>query len=180
MTTINLYQNQAEKESQMSVRGVNKGFFFSLGILGLTLLVLLGLKIYVPIAQKESAALETSIASENAKLVGLKDLEQVVDTQKRTEEIKKNLKIVDGKVSRTEMSKVIDMVAAEMNNNVVVSSLDYDAGKVSINFIANSFNDASKQIFNLKKSTTNFSDVSLTSLSRQEGGVNFAMDMKLK
>lgn len=179
MTTINLYQNQAEKENQMSIRGDNKGFFFSIGILGLTLLVLLGFKLYVPIAQKANLELDASIVSENTKLVGLKDLEQIVDTQKRIEEIKKNLIIADGKVSRVEISKIIDMIAAEMINNVVVSNLDYKDGKISIDFVATNFNDVSRQIFNFKNSA-NFSGVSLANLSRQDDGINFSMDMNLK
>lgn len=179
MTTINLYQNQAERESQLSAKSVNGGFFFSLGILILTLLLLLGVKIYVPMAQAEIEELDGEIASENTKLVGLKDLESIIDNQKRITEIKNNLKIVNGKVSKIEMSNVIAMIAGEMNNKVFVSSFKYDKDKtINLDLSTGNFNDASMQIFNFKKSDR-FKDVVLSSLSRKEAAVSFSVKMKV-
>ena len=178
MTTINLYQNKEENERKVSLQSANSGFFFSLGILIITLLVLFGLKFYIPILESENNALAQSIADENAKLVGLKDLEHIVDTQNRLSEIKDNLKVSNSEVTRTEMTQILDKLSLDINKNIVISDYGYGENNVTVSFVANNFNDASKQIFNFKKSSY-FKDVVVSSISRDGNTVSCKIEMKI-
>lgn len=178
MTTINLYQNKEDGERKASLSSTNGGLFFSLGILGLTLLVLLGLKIYIPILDNENKVLAQSITDENAKLVGLKDLEHIVDTQNRLSEIKSNLQISKGEVVRTEMTQILDKLSLDVNNDIVISGYEYNDNKVTVHFTANNFNDASRQIFSFKKSEY-FKEVVLSDISRGNDNILCAVEMEI-
>lgn len=179
MTTINLYQNQGENEKRASSLGLNSGFFFSLGILIITLIVLVALKVYIPIVEGKNKALEESITAENSKLVGLKDLEQIVDMQKRVGEIKGNLQIKDGKVGRTEVTEVLDRISSEISSGVVISTFNYTGEKISITFSSNNFSDVSRQIYNLKKSEY-LTGVNVTNITRGEKDILFTVEMQIK
>lgn len=179
MTTINLYQNQKDGDKRPGLKGINSGFFFSLGILIITLLVLLGLKIYIPIVEGQTESLSANIEAENSKLVGLKNLEQIIDMQKRVAEIKTNLQIKDGKIERTKITEVLEKLGSEMTSGVVVSNFNYSAEKITVIFDANNFNDAAKQIASLKKSDS-FTGINLASITRGERQVSFTINMAMK
>jgi len=180
MTTINLRQEQKEKESHFSsAAGGNGGVIFSLGILVFTLLVLMMFKMYVPFAQKNSNALAVVVTDENQKLVGLKSLEQVLDMQKRLTEIKSNLEITNEKVNRLEMTSVLDQLSSDLNSNVVLTNFKFDKGAVEITVEAPNFNDIAKQILNFKKSEY-FTGVGVSSMANSEGAVTCVVAMGIK
>ncbi|MEI7890344.1 MAG: hypothetical protein WCI36_00065 [bacterium] len=178
MTTINLHQNKQEESAAFSIKNAG-GLLFSIGIVVLVLLGIVGLKYYVPKAQAINENLTRDVAAENVKLVGLKDLEQVVDMQARTAEIRKNLEIVNGEVSRPAMTKILDMVGLELNKGVVVTVLKYEADKLTISFETIGFGDVARQIFNFK-SSKNFDQVNLTSVARKETAVVATVEMMIK
>lgn len=180
MTTINLYQNSGENEKKLGFNSANKGFYFSISILLLTVLVYFGLSFYIPALQAESDALSADIVSENSKLVGLKNLANVADMQKRLSEIRNNLGIKDGKVSRTEMTSVLDKLSGDLGNGVLVDEYTFDSEKgVNAKFTANGFGDAARQISNFKNSTY-FTGFELGGISRQESGISCEVSMNIK
>jgi hypothetical protein len=178
MTTINLYQND-ENEKRIASQSMNGGFMFSIAILVVTLLVLTGLKVYNPMVAKKNVALAETIDVENTNLVGLTTLDQLVDTQNRLSVIKSTLEIENGAVKRTEMTKILDELSSDMNKGLSITSYGYTDNKVTANFSAGNFNDASKQIFSLKNSDY-FSNVNLQSISRGEDSVLFNIEMEIK
>ncbi|MDD5397327.1 MAG: PilN domain-containing protein [Candidatus Moranbacteria bacterium] len=178
MTTINLYQNQEEK-NRISAQNLNGGLIFSLVILTITVLTFVGLKFYVPILEAKSAALSASVTSENDKTVGLKKLANIVDVQNRLVEIKNNLQIKNGTVNRVEMNKVLDKLSADLNAGVVVSSYKYNVDTVDVSFESSNFADVAKQILNFKKSDF-FTEVNLSSIARKENVVACTVSMKYK
>jgi hypothetical protein len=179
MTTINLRQNQQKVKSGFPGEMGNSGFVFSLGILAFTLLVLFGLKLYVPVMENRNNELDKAISVENNKLVGLKSLEQVIDMQSRLKEIKSNLQMTDGQVTRLEMTGLLGRLGGEMNSNVSVSEFNYSPDKISIAIESNNFSDIAKQILTFKKSDY-FSGVNVVSINRGEKTVvcNVAMNVK--
>ncbi|KKQ52212.1 MAG: hypothetical protein US70_C0010G0017 [Parcubacteria group bacterium GW2011_GWD2_38_11] len=179
MTTINLRQSQQAEPERFSVKNGNGGFFFSLGILIIILLILFGLKIYVPFAEGRNKALRESVLAENDKLIGLKSLERVVDMQVRLSEIKNNLQLSDGNIARLEMTKLLDHLGGDLDANIVVTDFKYDTEKIVVSFDANNFNDVAKQILNFKKSDY-FTDVALSSIIRNENIIACSVDMKIK
>ncbi|KKP97472.1 MAG: hypothetical protein US25_C0002G0017 [Candidatus Moranbacteria bacterium GW2011_GWE1_36_7] len=180
MTTINLRQNQDGDGKRVSMQNANKGFFFSLGILVVTLAIFLGLKPYISILEKDNAALVGEIMMKNNEVVGLKHLEQLMDIQDRVSEINSNLEISNGVVSRIEMNKILDNMSADLYPGVVVSTYRYgDDGSVFVQFDSNNFSDAAKQVFNFKTSE-NFSNVDLTNITRKENTISCDIVMKLK
>lgn len=179
MTTINLHQNRQEDQARFSVKSGNSGFVFSLGILVITLLILAGLKLYVPFAEGNEKVLADTVLAENNKLVGLKSLEKIVDTQQRLNEIKNNLQLKDGNVTRLEMTKILDHLSSDLNPGVVVSDFKYETDKVTVSFDANNFSDVAKQILNFKKSDY-FTEVNLSSINRKENTINSTVTMKIK
>lgn len=178
MTTINLYQNNSENEKKTFSSGSNGGFFFSLGILIVTLLVLFGLRFYNPRLEAKNEALANSVVAENTKLVGLKNLEQIIDMQRRLNEIKNNLKISDGSVTRKEMVLILDKFGLDVNKGTVISEYAQSENKITVKFDVNNFSDASKQIFSFKKSDY-FTNVNLLNISRGEKGVSCEVEMSV-
>ncbi|EKD46739.1 MAG: hypothetical protein ACD_67C00088G0002, partial [uncultured bacterium] len=96
--------------------------------------------------------------------------------QKRLSEIRKNLQISKGEVARIEMMQILDKLSSDMNKGVVISSYNYNDNRINVEFSASNFNDASKQIFNFKKSDY-FKDVNLLNISRGENNVVFEVEM---
>lgn len=179
MTTINLRQNTQEEPSRFSVKNGNNGFIFSLGILIVTLTVLAGLRFYVPFAEGKNQALADVVSAENNKLVGLKSLEKVSDMQKRLIEIKSNLQLKEGKVTRLEMTKVLEYLGNDLNAGVVVYDFKYEAGKVTVSFDANDFGDVAKQVLNFKKSNY-FTNVNILDISREKNTIICSVEMTIK
>lgn len=179
MTTINLHQNQQNNQSNFSGKISNNGFIFSLIILAVTLLVLVGVKLYVPFMENRISALDDTISVEKNKLVGLKSLEQVIDMQNRLKEIKTNLQITNNAVTRLEMTKIFDNLGGDLNKGVVVSEFNYDPEKITVSFEASNFNDLAKQILNFKKSSY-FADVNVLSVSRGEKNIVCTVAMNVK
>jgi hypothetical protein len=181
MTTINLYQNQQEEQKKISSRAANSGLFFSLGILAITILALVGLKVAVSFLNKENEAVTATIQKEKDSMTGLSNLEQVVDMQTRLKEIKNNLQIKNNQVSRTQMTQVLDRMGAEVNAGIVIVSYKYeDSGKkVTLTFEANNFSDVARQILNFKDSTY-FTNVKLISVLRGEKTISCDIEMSVK
>lgn len=179
MTTINLYQDQQEAQRKLLSTSGNGGLFISLGILVLTFLVLGGLKFSVYTLEKESVALEQSAKAENTSLAGFGELDRIADLQARLEQIKSNLQVKNNVVTRMQMNDVLDRLGSDLSSGIVITSYKFDSGKIKVSFKAGNFNDASRQILNFKKSS-NFSDVNLTSISRDETGVKSDVEMSIK
>jgi hypothetical protein len=177
MTTINLYQNE-QSEQKSTSKG---GLFFTLGIFICTLLVLVGLKIAVGVIQKQNETLKTQIDTEGKSLVGLSNIEQVADMQARLAQIKDNLQINNGQVSRVPMTQILGYVGDSIDSTgVFLTSYKYEEGnKISLSLNTSSFSDAAKQIFNFKNSKY-FSDVSLDKITRGEKYITLDVSMSLK
>ena len=178
MTTINLHQSQEKEQSGFSNQR-NGGFIFSVGIIVVTILIMAGLKLYIPSLVAKNDALAADIVTEKSKLVGLKSLENVIDIQNRLKEISSNLQITNGEVKRLEMTKMLDNLSFEMNKNIVVSSLKYDGTKVTVSLESNNFSDIAKQVFNFKTSDK-FSDVGVVKLDRNEKNITCDVAMNIK
>lgn len=178
MTTINLYQSQEERQN--SLGGFNKGLFFSLGILIITLLVLVGLKISVQVLKKQNEKALAKVQAENANIVTFKNLDQVVDMQTRLEKIKEHLQIENNKVSLPLITEILNDLGTDIGKGVVVSSFQYDNdGKILLEFNSSNFSDVAQQVFNFK-SSNNFTNVSLGKIKREEGNISCAIEMKVK
>ena len=180
MTTINLYQNQEDVQRKNSARVANGGFFFSLGILVLTLVALLGIKIYEGSINSQNLALQSSIKAQNTSLAGVSSLQRILDMQARLSQIKTNLQIKNSSVGQLKMTNVLDQLGSAMSSGTVVSSYSYDdSGKIKVIFSANDFNDVARQILNFKKSTY-FSNVAFNSDTQGKDGIVSNMTMEVK
>lgn len=175
MTTINLYQNQDEAQRKISARA-NGGFFFSLGILVLTLVAFFGIKIYVARLNDQNNALTDKINAQNKSLVGENTLQRILDMQNRITQIKNNLQIKGGQVGKLKMTDVLSHLGADVSPAAVISSYSYSDGKVKVSFTANNFNDIAQQILNFKKSTY-FSNAVLGTVVRSEKNISADMTM---
>lgn len=180
MTTINLYQKhkESDEESVLNKNG-NSGFVFSLSLLIITFVAAIALEMYIPIAEKKNIALEKKVEVENMNLTGLKKLEDVTDTKRRLGLISENLEIKNGKAEKTEMSHVIDNMAADMSKGTFISQYSYSDGSIVAKLMANNFNEVARQILNFKRSE-NFVDVNVLRVARGEDNVEFDVKMKIK
>jgi len=181
MTTINLYQNQQEKQRKSSSKLGSGGFFFSLGIFIVTLLALAGLKFAVSLLAKQNEALATTIQAEKESMAGLSNLEQIVDMQTRLKQIKNNLKIENNQVTRTKMTQVLDHLSAETDARIAVSTYKYENNdsKITLTFEASNFSDIARQILNFKGSDY-FTNVNLIKLSRGVKSISCSIEMNIK
>jgi len=179
MTTINLYQNQAAIQKKKSPVALNKGLIFSLGIIALALLILGGIKMTVSVFTARNQAAVRDIQKEKENLAGLGSLELIIDIQTRLSQIKDNLKIKNNKISRIEMTQILDHLGMDLQAGVGVSSYEYKDGKINATFVANNFNDAARQILNFKKSDY-FTEVNLIKIGRSEKGVEGSVEMSTK
>lgn len=181
MTTINLYQNKEQDKARISSRTANGGFWFSIAILGLTIISLFAIRFYIANLVKQNEALAVEVTQQNQGLAGVNSLQRILDMQTRLSEISKNLEIKNNQVGKLRMTQILDGMEKDMNSGVFVSSYSYDgeSGIVKITFSARNFNDAARQILNFKKSEF-FSDVNLGAISRDDEGINTEVSMKLK
>lgn len=181
MTTINLYQDQQEIQKKLASNSgyFSSGVIFSLGILIATLLVFLGLKFYVSMAEKKNVKMSEEIGTQTSSLASLSDLERVIDLQKRTQLVKDNLKIENGSVLGVQMTKVLDDFERSIDRNVIVSNFAFDeSGKIKITFEANNFSDISRQIIKFK-SSENFKSVILDKIGRKEKNISCDVEISL-
>jgi len=182
MTTINLYQDDQEIKKRLAANSkfFSGGVFFSLAIVALIFLVLIGLKVYVSQVEKNNVKMNNDAQKQENDLINLEGLGQVVDVQTRLQHIKNNLKITDGEVSRIQMVDVLDNFEKDINKNIVVSSLKYDENrKIQVTFESNSYSDISRQIMSFKNSD-NFKNVTLAKISRNEKAISCDVEMFLK
>ncbi|NTW27200.1 MAG: PilN domain-containing protein [Candidatus Moranbacteria bacterium] len=180
MTTINLHQNQQEPKTPFLAKSGNGGFIFSILILVATLAALVGIRWYVPSEEKKNEVLAATIVKEDAKIVELKSLEQIIDMQKRLSEIKSNLQLSeDGTVNKLEITNVLNALGSDLSTGVVVADFKYSPDKINVSFNAGNFSDAAKQILNFKKSTF-FTNVELVTIIRKENVVICDVAMKVK
>lgn len=181
MTTINLYQNQQKEQKSFSFKFANNGVLFSLGILAVTILTLMGIKFAVFLLNKQNEALIETVQKEKENMIGLNNFEQLVDMQTRLKQIKDNLQIKNNQVSRLQMTQVLDYLGAEVNKGIFLSSYKYesDKNKVVLTFNANNFSDAARQILNFKSSDY-FTSINLTKISRGEKTIQCDIEMNLK
>ena len=181
MTTINLYQNQQKEQKSFSFRAANSGLLFSLSIFTITIVTLIGLKFAVFLLNKQNEALITAVQKEKESMIGLSNLEQVVDMQARLKQIKDNLQIKNSQVSRIQMTQILDHLSSEVNAGIVISSYKYenDKNKVTLTFNANNFSDVARQILNFKSSDY-FTNINLTKISRGEKSIPCDVEMNVK
>ena len=177
MTTINLYQN--DEQRGLTKRSSNGGFFFSMGMLVLTLLVLGGLKVAASIIAANNLVLAAEIKKESDNIAGSSSLEHVIDTQNRLEEIKKNLAISKNAVNRVKMTTILDNLEKDLSAGVLVSEFNYTDGKVIVKINSNNFNDSARQILNFKNSEY-FESVNLKSIARGEKAITADIEMGIK
>ena len=181
MTTINLYQNQKKEQKGFSYMAASSGLVFSLSILVITILALIGLKFAVSLLSNQSESLATTIQKEKESMIGLSSLEQIVDMQTRLKQIKNILQIKNSQVSRIQMTQTLDQMGTEVNAGIVVASYKYekDNNKITLTFNANNFSDAARQILSFKDSDS-FTNVTLTKISRGEKAISCDIEMNLK
>lgn len=184
MTNINLYQDDEEIKKRLAAntKFFSGGVFFSLLLVVLTLLVFVGLKIYVSQVEKNNAKVLTDVANERKKIIQLNELGEVIDVQNRLQNIKDNLKIVNGEVSSVQVANVLDNFEKDVNSTVLVSSFNYNnSGKIEISFESNNYSEISRQIVNFKNSK-NLKNVRLTKIAKNEetGNINCDLEMYIK
>ena len=181
MTTINLYQNQQKEQKGFFSALAKNGLFFSLSILVVIILVLFGLKFAASLLSKQSGSLAANVQKEKESMLGLGNLEQIVDLQTRLKQIKDNLQIKNSQVSRIQMTQVLSYFGAEVNAGITVSSYEYksDKNKIDLTFNANNFSDAAQQILNFKESNY-FTNVNLIGISRGEKSITCDIEMNVK
>ncbi|HPN54752.1 MAG TPA: hypothetical protein PLB52_02360 [Candidatus Moranbacteria bacterium] len=184
MTNINLYQDDQEIKKRLAAntKFFSGGVFFSLMLVVLTLLVFVGLKIYVSQVEKNNAIVLKEIENQRNSIIKLDELGEVIDVQKRLQNIKDNLKIVNGEITSVQVANVLDNFEKDINNTVVVSSFNYDdSGKIEISFESNSYSEISRQIMNFKNSK-NLRNVILTKIAKNEktGNINCDLEMHIK
>ena len=176
MTNINLYQNKEEAGSKFSLPAMNKGLVFSLSLLLIVLLAIAGLRSYIPILEKQNKALVASADMEKSKLVGLKNLEQIMDLQNRLGEISKNLEIKTDTAGRLEMTKILSNLGADLITGVVVNDYKYAPEGITVKIDANNFADVAKQIIAFKTSS-NFTGISINKIERSEKSITCELSM---
>lgn len=179
MTTINLYQNQNEEEKRFTLFTGNKGFIFSIGIVVLTILILVGLKATIPFLEKRNQNSLAAVQKESDSLVGLNNVDLVVDMQTRLEHIKNNLQIKNGNVLRPELTKALSGLEKDSVAGVAVSKYEYAGDGAAVTFVAGNFSDIARQILNFKKSAY-FTDVNVTNVGREEKGIVCTVEMGIK
>ncbi len=180
MTTINLHQDQQQKQPFFSEGGSNGGLIFSLGLLVLTFLVWGGLSFYLPKLVENNVKLDNQIKDDNIKITELKSLELTIDMRNRLKAIKDNLGINDKNIVTTlDVSKVLNSLNTDLNVGVVVSRFEYKGdGSVIVAFDSVNYSDVAKQIANFKHSD-NFSEVEIGSVARKEKAIVTTVSMKV-
>lgn len=180
MTTINLHQDQQQKQPLFSEKASNRGLIFSIGILIVTFLAWGGLNFYLPKLIANNAKLDAQINQDNAKIVELKNLELTIDMRNRLKEIKNNLGINDkNMVTTLDVSKVLNDLSGDLNVGVVVSKFEYKGdGTVIVSFDSTNYSDVAKQIASFKRSD-NFSEVVFGSVTRNEKYIGTTVSMKV-
>lgn len=178
MTTINLYQNQQKKQSKFSANG---GLIFSLSILLVVILALIGLKFAVSFIGKQSQAMATEVEKEKESMTSLGGLEKIIDIQSRLKQIRSNLNVKNNQASRLQMTKILDNVGAEINSGIVISSYKYEdnKNKITLIFDAKNFSDAARQILNFKDSNY-FTNVNMTNIARGTETISCSIEMNVK
>lgn len=183
MTTTNLYQSSNEESSTSTIWSRNKGFFFSLGMIVLTFMVLFGLKALVAVLEKRQDSLQKEIDKERNSLVKESNFGLIADIISRINLIKNNLNIKNGDVSRSDMKMTLSYVEKALIPEIYLSSYTYtNNNEASVIFVSNNFNDAARQVLSFKKmaekdSEGNFSGASLENISRKEKGIECTMKM---
>lgn len=179
MTTINLYQNPEEVGNKKTFFANNSGLVFSSVILLITILIIFILQFFVSKIDKENIALDQEIAQKNQELVGIASLQRILDLQSRIGQIKTNLAISGDKANVQQATEVLGYLENDVRPDVTISTFNLEGGKVKVSFVANSYNAASGQIFNFKKSL-NFSDAALENTTRNEKNIRVDMLMTVK
>lgn len=149
--------------------------------LAILILAIVGLA-YVAVlfySKKVDGELKTAKDLYNQKLEDLKkgNVKNVFDFQNRLTESKK---MIDTNFNLMDSLREIEKA---MVPGVYLNSYQFEADKKSLSLgcIASNYNDVAKQIFSFKKSAY-FSDVSSgeTSLSGQDGKINFKINLQIK
>jgi Tfp pilus assembly protein PilN len=171
MTTINLYQQaDGDRKKKTSILA-SGGLIYAVSVLVFVLVLFAGMKFYNSWLTTRNVGIEDAITQKNSSFLTQDAANQVVDIQARLEVINKNLD------SQVIMTDVLRNLSAGMVSGVVATSYKYENQKVTVAFLANNFSDVSRQILNLKKRDSKFSNVSLASINREEAGVNFSISM---
>ncbi|GBE17237.1 hypothetical protein BMS3Abin15_01076 [bacterium BMS3Abin15] len=163
MANINLSQSVREEKSSQQKRGIiDKGTSISLTILILTFLVFGGIKMYNIILGNKIAGADKQIDAQLAE-INDSDANRIVDFQSRLDQIKSNIN------SKRNPNEMLDKVGRIMVQGAYLESYNYGESdsQISLNIVANGFEDMAKQILNLKNE---FGDADLISNSRGDNG----------
>lgn len=150
-----------------------------MGIIVLTAVVLVCVKLAIPIVEERNSRVLDEIKTENNSLAQESKIDLVFDVQTRLNQIKKNLQIKNNEVSRPEMTDVLSNLATDSIAGVAVSLYKFENNKVTATFNATNFNDIAKQILNFKKSAY-FKNANVISVGRgKEEGVTCIVEMDI-
>lgn len=171
MTNINLSQSVQEEKASHQKKGIiDKGTSISMAILILTLLAFGGVKVYSIILVDKIAEIDNQ-ANMQLKDIKDSDADRIADFQSRVDQIKSNID------SKSNPNRMLDKVGGAMVQGVYLESYNYNelSSQLSLNMVANGFEDMAKQILNLKNE---FGEAGLLSNSRNnDGKIKFGVNV---
>lgn len=180
MSNINLYQSIERSEQEGKKRFMLSGsFFWSLGLLLLSMALLGGAKFVSQNLKEKQDLLAEEIAQQNANFGG-GDLNRIVDFQARLDESSKNIE----EKSRFNTNKALFAIEDSMVKGVAAISLAYareggSGQSIAIGMSADNFSVIAKQILSFKENKS-FTNISVQEIMRDEKGISFKIKANLK
>jgi hypothetical protein len=163
MSPINLSQtNQPSTGTAKKATATDKGVLIALAIFIFTLLVFGSLFLYTKTLDGKVASISKEIDAETLSLAA-KNVDGVADFQKRLENIDSNIS------SKRDPNDALKRLGASMVPGAVIISFKLNSGNGSIDFQADNFQTAAKQIVGFKKEG-NFNNVAVTKIDREQSG----------
>ncbi len=174
MTSINFHQSSTDELSQSDNRNAvaDKGFFISIGVLVVTLLVWGGFKFFHYRTVHNNEQMNEQIVQLQQSFSKDK-VNRMVDLQQRLDVIKENF------TTRQDANKMMDAIKNSMLPGVYVDSFSYENKLLEIDFIANDFLSIAKQVLSFK-SSGNIDSLVVKDMKRTEKGIIFKISGNFK
>jgi len=173
MTTINLQQDQQREKMINGAGKLSSNLVFFLVVCCVLVVIFAGLKIGNILIQKKDAEVKNEIKVANQSLNEKKGVDELIDLQARIREVNNNL------TEKLEVNDALDSLSKTIIPGVVFSYYNNSDRKILVVLKSSNFDTISKQIFNFKQADF-ISDVNVSRLSRNENGIECAVEMKIK
>jgi len=170
MTSINLYQDPTKQEGGKKESIFSGGFFISLSVLVVTLLVYGGVKMYSASIVGKNVALAAQIQDEKTAISGHDELATITDFQKRVDVITADIG------SKEYIKDVLQNISANLVSGITVTDFSYDGGTITLVMNADGFQNVAQQILSFKQSP-HFTGVSVVNISRGDKDISFSIAM---